>query len=205
MEDRQPALAGGVEAVGRDARWYPAGGGEIEATITPAARIAALTATAPPSPLQIAGCSLVGRLPRSVAERQRRQAEARLAAAGLSAAITIEEARALGPGTMLFLRADARAGFSALGRRSVPAERIADEAVDALLDWRQSGAALDVHLADQLVPFLAPADGPSSFTCPVLSGHLRTVAWLVQQFLPVEITLHEERPARVEIALARRR
>jgi RNA 3'-terminal phosphate cyclase (ATP) len=199
-----PALASlGVGAALRLRRcgWYPAGGGEVEASITPAARIAGLTATDQASRLELAGCSLVCRLPRSIAERQRQQAEARLAAAGLSAAMTIEEdPRALGPGTMLFLRADARAGFSALGRRGVPAERVADEAVDALLEWQQSGAAVDVHLADQLVPFLALADRPSSFTCPALSGHLRTVAWVVQQFLPVGIALHEGRPARVEIA-----
>jgi RNA 3'-terminal phosphate cyclase (ATP) len=205
-----PALASlGVRATARLRRpgWYPAGGGELEAVITPTARVAGLTATAPPSPLEIGGCSLVSRLPRSIAERQRRQAEARLTAAGLTAAITIEEDNhALGPGTMMFLDAHGRAGFSALGRRGVPAERIADEAaVDALLAWRQSGAALDVHLADQLVPFLALADGPSSFTCPVLSGHLRTVAWVVQQFLPVAIALHDGPPARVEITPAPRR
>jgi RNA 3'-phosphate cyclase len=198
-----PALASlGVGATLhlRRCGWYPAGGGEIEAAITPVARIAGLTATGPLSPLEISGCSLVSRLPRSIAERQRRQAEARLGAAGLTAAITIEEApRTLGPGTMLFLRANAWAGFSALGRRGVPAERVADEAVDALLGWQQSGAAVDVHLADQLVPFLALADRPSSFSCPALSGHLRTVAWVVQQFLPVGIVLHEEPPARVEI------
>lgn len=198
-----PALASlGVQATVRLRRpgWYPAGGGELEAAITPAARIAPLTAMVPPSPLEISGCSLVSRLPRSIAERQRRQAETRLAAAGLTAAITVEEdIHALGPGTMLFLRAHGRAGFSALGRRGVPAERVADEAVDALLGWQRSGAAVDVHLADQLVPFLALADGPSSFTCPALSGHLLTVAWVVQQFLPVGIALHDERPARVEI------
>ena len=198
-----PALASlGVQATVRLRRpgWYPAGGGELEAAITPAARIAPLTAMVPPSPLEISGCSLVSRLPRSIAERQRRQAETRLAATGLTAAITVEEdIHALGPGTMLFLRAHGRAGFSALGRRGVPAERVADEAVDALLGWQRSGAAVDVHLADQLVPFLALADGPSSFTCPALSGHLRTVAWVVQQFLPVGIALHDERPARVEI------
>lgn len=198
-----PALASlGVQATVRLRRpgWYPAGGGELGAAITPAARIAPLTAMVPPSPLEISGCSLVSRLPRSIAERQRRQAETRLAAAGLTAAITVEEdIHALGPGTMLFLRAHGRAGFSALGRRGVPAERVADEAVDALLGWQRSGAAVDVHLADQLVPFLALADGPSSFTCPALSGHLRTVAWVVQQFLPVGIALHDERPARVEI------
>lgn len=198
-----PALASlGVAATTRLRRsgWYPAGGGEIEAAITPVTHIAGLVAAAPSSPLEITGCSLVSRLPRSIAERQQRQAEARLAAVGLTAAISIEEdPRAVGPGTMLFLCAPGRAGFSALGRRGVPAERVADEAVDALFTWQQSGAGVDVHLADQLVPFLAMADGPSAFTCPALSGHLRTVAWVVQQFLPVRIVLDDTRPARVQI------
>jgi RNA 3'-terminal phosphate cyclase (ATP) len=180
--------------------WYPAGGGQIEATVTPARHMAGVTATNPPRPLAIAGVSAVSHLPRSIAERQRRQAEARLEAAGLSAAITIEEdAAAHGPGTVLFLGVHGRGGFSGLGRRGLRAERVADEAVDALLDWRASGAAIDVHLADQLVPFLALAEGPSSFTCPRLSDHLRTVAWVVQQFLAVDIVLDDERPARVEV------
>jgi RNA 3'-terminal phosphate cyclase (ATP) len=155
---------------------------------------------APAAPLTIDGVSAVSRLPRSIAERQRAQVEARLQALGLHADITIEEDRAaLGPGTLVFLGVRGRAGFSALGRRGLPAERVADEAVDALLAWRASGAAIDVHLADQLVPFLALAGGPSSFTCPGVSEHLRTVAWVVQQFLPVGIALHDERPARVTI------
>ena len=186
--------------------WYPAGGGEIEAHITPARRFAGLTATAPPDPLVITAVSAVSRLPRSIAERQRRQAEARLEAAGLRAAFAVvEDPTARTPGTALFLGVPGRAGFAALGRRGVLAERVADEAVDALLDWRATGAALDGHLADQLVPFLALADGPSAFTCPRLSGHLRTVAWLVQQFLEVGIAFRDERPARVEIAPARAR
>jgi len=67
---------------------------------------------------------------------------------------------------------------------------------DELLDFLASGAAVDVHLADQLVPFLALPSSPSSFTCPALSPGLRTVAWTVQQFLPVRIEFGEGRPRR---------
>jgi RNA 3'-terminal phosphate cyclase (ATP) len=180
--------------------WYPAGGGRVEADIEPPASLRGLTVTAPVEPPTITGVSAVSRLPRSIAERQRAQVEARLAAVGLRADIAIEEdAAALSPGTLVFLAVRGRAGFSALGRRGVPAERVADEAVDALLAWRASGAAVDVHLADQLVPFLALAESPSSFTCPTVSEHLRTVAWVAGQFLPVAIALVDERPARVTI------
>jgi RNA 3'-terminal phosphate cyclase (ATP) len=201
-----PALAGLGLAARLHLRrwgWYPAGGGEIEVEVTPTRQLGGLIAAQVPSSIDIVGVSAVSRLPRSIADRQRRQAEARLSAAGLRTEITIDEdTTARGPGTLLFLGVHGHAGFSALGRRGLPAERVADAAVDALLEWRASGAALDVHLADQLVAFLALADGPSSFTCPRVSEHLRTVAWVVQQFVPARIALHDDCPARVSISPA---
>jgi RNA 3'-terminal phosphate cyclase len=62
-----------------------------------------------------------------------------------------------------------------------------------------SGAVIDDHLADQLVPFLALISGHSVYSCPTISPHLRTVAWVVERFLPVHIGLHEGSPSRVEI------
>ena len=197
-----PALrALGIEAeiVLRRWGWYPRGGGEVEATVRPGApRTLTLEHTDPGAPWT--GVSAVSRLPRSIAERQRHRALERLAAAGVAAEIeVVEDASALGPGTLVFLAARGRAGFSALGRRGVPAEQIADEAVDALLAHRASGAAVDTHLADQMVPFLALAPGESTFTCATISSHLATVAWVVEQLLPVRIALEEGRPARVRV------
>jgi RNA 3'-terminal phosphate cyclase (ATP) len=198
-----PALApAGVKAAVTLHRWgwYPAGGGEIEATIHPVPRLEGLVLDAPPAGPEVVGLSGVSRLPRSIAERQRRQAEERLRAAGLTASIAVEEdQRALGPGTVLFLALRGRAGFSALGRRGLPAERVADLAVDELLAWIASGAAVDEHLADQLVPFLALGRSGSTFTCPRLSTHLETVVWLVRNFVGARIALEDGRPARVRI------
>lgn len=192
--------------IGVDARlalrrwgWYPAGGGEVEATICPSGGIGGFHADGAARP-PITGLSAVSRLPRSIADRQRRRALDRLSAAGLAAEITTEEdASARGPGTFLFLATRGRAGFSALGRRGLPAERVADEAVEALLAHRAAGAEIDQHLADQLVPFLALAGAPSSYLCPVVSGHVAAVAWVVEQFLPVRVTLDAGPPARVGI------
>jgi RNA 3'-terminal phosphate cyclase (ATP) len=182
--------------------WHPRGGGEIAAAITPLRRAAlgAFVAEARAEPLALRGVSAVSRLPRSIAERQRQRAEERLAAAGLTAEIAVAEDReALGAGTSIFLGCRGRAGFSALGRRGLPAERVADLAVDDALSWLGSGAALDGHLADQLVPFLGLSARTSLFTCPAPSAHLATVAWVVQQFVPVEIALEGARPCRVRI------
>jgi RNA 3'-terminal phosphate cyclase (ATP) len=194
-----PALApAGVAAAVTLRRWgwYPAGGGEITAQVAPARELRGI-AIRPSPEAGVLGLSAVSRLPRSIAERQRRRTEERLAAAGVAAEIAVEDdQQALSPGTVVFLAARGHAGFTALGRRQLPAERVADGAVDDLLAWRASGAAVDAHLADQLVPILALARGGSSYTCPVISPHLRTVAWVVEQFLPVRITLHD---GRVEI------
>jgi RNA 3'-terminal phosphate cyclase (ATP) len=197
-----PALGeAGVEAdlTLRRWGWYPAGGGEIEATVAPAqGRGFRLVPPARDAPLH--GLSAVSRLPRSIAERQRDRALARLGAASVAADIAVEEvAGARGPGTLLFLATRGRAGFFALGRRGVPAERIADEAVEALLAHRTSGAAVDEHLADQLVPVLALARAGSEYTCPRITLHLRTVAWVVEQLAPVRVVLEEGTPARVRI------
>jgi RNA 3'-terminal phosphate cyclase (ATP) len=183
--------------------WYPAGGGEIEATIEPVRSLRGLVPAGPPDFGSVRGLSAVSRLPASIAERQRQRAVERLRAAGLTAEIRVEEdATAVGPGTVLFLAVPGRGGFTALGRRGVPAERVADEAVDGLLAFRTSGAGVDDHLADQLVPFLALGREESLLTCPTASSHLRTVAWVVQQFVPARIALDEGPVACLRIAPA---
>jgi RNA 3'-terminal phosphate cyclase (ATP) len=197
-----PALApAGVDVRLRLVRWgfYPAGGGEVVAEIQPGGPLAGLALDTPPAGPP-AGLSAVSRLPRAIAERQRRRVEARLEEAGETAGVAIvEDATARSPGTVVFLAARGRAGCSALGRRGVPAERVADEAVDAWLAFRASGAAIDEHLADQLLPFLAVARGESVLTCPAITSHLATVAWVAGQLLPVAVTLAEGRPARVHV------
>jgi RNA 3'-terminal phosphate cyclase (ATP) len=203
-----PALAGmGIRAEVALPRWgwYPRGGGEIEATIVPTPRgaLRGFVAETRDAVAPIRGLSAVAHLPRSIAERQQRRAVERLAAADVAADIAIEDdAPAFGAGTLVFLAIRGRAGFSALGRRGLPAEEVADAAVDPLLAYRASAAAVDEHLADQLVPFCALASTESTFTCPAISHHLATVAWVVEQFLPVRIHLDAVRPARVRITPA---
>jgi RNA 3'-terminal phosphate cyclase len=74
-----------------------------------------------------------------------------------------------------------------------------DLAVDAFLEWRASGAAIDSHLGDQLVPILATAPAASRLTVPELTSHLKTVAWVVDQFLPARVKVLEGAPSSIEI------
>lgn len=184
--------------------WYPRGGGEIKATIAPGSRLGGVRWETRSRPTTITGLSAVSRLSPAIAERQRRRALERLERSGLVAEIAlVRDSTALDPGSFLLLAATGReslAGFSALGRRGLRAEAVADQTVEPLLAYLGSSAAVDDHLADQLLLFLALAGEPSTLTCPTLSSHLRTVAWVIPQFLPTRIKLADGPPARIEIS-----
>jgi RNA 3'-terminal phosphate cyclase len=79
------------------------------------------------------------------------------------------------------------AGFSSLGARGKPAERVADEAVDSLKDYTDSDGCIDPQLADQIIPFMAISKGNSSFSTTQMTEHLLTNLWVVAHFLEVKI------------------
>jgi RNA 3'-terminal phosphate cyclase (ATP) len=115
-----------------------------------------------------------------------------LRANGINARIDIVDAPSKGQGTAVFLWAEfenAIAGFTALGERGKPAERVAEEAVQDLLDYLHGDAALDRHLADQLILPLALANSPSHSTTQEVTQHLLTNAWVVNQFFPGRVRI----------------
>ena len=89
------------------------------------------------------------------------------------------------PGAGLYLTAhyeNCLAGFGAQGKRGKPAEQVADEACAALLQHYRSGAALEQHLADQLILPTALCQEESVFSVERISPHLVTNAWVVERF-----------------------
>jgi RNA 3'-terminal phosphate cyclase (ATP) len=124
-----------------------------------------------------------------VTKRMRRKADELLREAGYDAQIRMFDTPAACPGAVFFLWAEFEeswAGFSALGRRGRPAEDVSQDAVGQFLKYMQTGAAIEGHLADQLVLYLALASGLSSFTTSEITPHLLTCIWVVEQFLPVK-------------------
>jgi RNA 3'-terminal phosphate cyclase (ATP) len=64
------------------------------------------------------------------------------------------------------------AGFDACGEKGKRAEAVASDAVSDLAAFRETGAAVDEHLADQLLVFLALAGG--RIVVPRLTDHVET-------------------------------
>lgn len=188
--------------------WYPHGGGVIHAEvhgIGPHGRLQGLTLMKRGDLVRLTGFSAVSNLPRHILERQAEQAESLLRQAGYAPRIERLTPRASGPGTAVYLLAEyehTKAGFVAYGRRGKPAEAVAQEAVDAFLTYHRTEAALDPHLADQLILPMALAEGPSAFTTSEITKHLLTNIWVVQHFTdtrfeiegtkgdPGEVTIH---------------
>jgi RNA 3'-terminal phosphate cyclase len=50
-----------------------------------------------------------------------------------------------------------------------------------------SGATIDRHASDQIIPFAALADGTSRFQVPFINEHAETAGWLASLFLPAEV------------------
>ena len=175
-------------------RWgfYPRGGGGIRGDVHPVTGFKPIELLSRPEPTKVQGISAVANLPKTIGARQRDRAAKRLKAEGLVPEIEVVGALGFGQGTFLLLvlpEGPAPAGFSALGERGKPAEKVADEAVDQLLAFARSGAAVDVHLADQLLVPMALAAGQSAMAVERVTDHLMTNAWVVEQVLPAKVAI----------------
>jgi RNA 3'-phosphate cyclase len=172
--------------------WYPKGGGVIQAKVQPHSPLGSFNLDQPFELRRVSGISASSRLPEHIRVRQKNQVEARLQKAGIQAEIELVDVHARNPGTLLFLCVKGKnslAGFCSLGARGKRAELVADEAADEFFHFLESGAALDCHLADQLLIYLACAAGKQQFTTSKVTQHLLTNAWVIEKFLPVKFAI----------------
>lgn len=171
--------------------WYPVGKGQIRATIgaspseLPARTIEPLELTNRGPLDRIHGRAVAANLPSHIPQRMADRASALLRGIGARIDIQAERVHAACPGAGIFLVAEyehACAGFCAFGAIGKASEAVADEAVTLLLRHRDSGAALDRHMGDQILLPLCLAEGPSRYSVENASAHLQTNAWVIEQF-----------------------
>jgi RNA 3'-terminal phosphate cyclase (ATP) len=168
------------------AGFYPPGGGEIRAEVSPWPRPASLRLEDRGALVEIIGTSGAGKVKNDVAQRQAEAARARLwEARRLESRWDVVEMPSASPGSFLLLEAvfeTSRAAFGFLGERGLRAEILGDRAARTLLAFLDTDAATDPHLADQLAVPLAIAKGGGRVSTSVVTAHLETVAAVVGQF-----------------------
>jgi RNA 3'-phosphate cyclase len=175
--------------------YYPRGGGEIRVTLPPTRGLTPFTAQAPGAVDHIETRVHVARLARQIAERMEAAARAALPP-GMPVDATIDVCspeRAGGPGGAIVLRALAAhtvLGAAEVAERGVSAEHLGRRAALALARDLQAGATLDLHAADQMLVFMALAQGPSVFRAAQVSSHAATTMGLLETLTTVRFQRH---------------
>lgn len=161
--------------------FYPKGGGEIIADIFPANNLKPLRITERGKVTRIRGCSGVGNLPLSIAERQRdamiEKIHSEIKDLTFPVEIEMMNVPTPGQGTFIYFHSESEntiAGFTALGKRGKRAETVGEEAAMDFIEYYSTNAAFDSHLPDQIVLYLSMSGGESVFTTSCITQHLLT-------------------------------
>jgi RNA 3'-terminal phosphate cyclase (ATP) len=197
-----PALAHmGIQAQIELARWgfYPTGGGEIRVQIEGKATVNPIQLTQRGELRRAWGTAAVMNLPSHIPQRMATRARNVLAEANIEAQIEPQRLCGTGPGAGIFLFTEyetagktSTAGFTAYGRKGLPAEHVAEAACGELLAHHHSGIPADPHLTDQLVLPVTLARSVSSISTSQISQHLLTNVWVAGQFLPQDLVINGE-------------
>lgn len=189
------------------AGFAPIGGGMIKATITPFMR----RANTPPLQLtkrgELIGIELAANtlnLEYDICKRELASAQASLVEAGIDKTLITTKSfklQGIGEGNSCYAQvthevSDTRNHteyhaevFTLLGEKRSSAEKIGCRLSGLVKRYVfNTDSLVDEYLTDQLLLPLALAGG-GEFTARVVSKHAETQAWLIQQFLPVEIKL----------------
>jgi RNA 3'-phosphate cyclase len=187
--------------------FYPVGGAKVTISVQPSQTLTHLNlgnATGNPGNMvRLLGISIASKHLQSarVTQRQAESAERVLIEAGYQSKIETKYVDADCPGSGIVLWAETDTGSvlgsDGLGERGKPAEKVGAEAAKRLLDTIKSGARVDEHLSDQVLPFMALAKGKSEILAPHLTPHTKTNIWVIEQFLKTEFKVSEGTPAKI--------
>jgi RNA 3'-phosphate cyclase len=190
---------------------YPRGGGVVRARIEPVKKLRALDLTTSGEVICVKGIAHCVKLPAHIATRMAHAASRELVKAGYAKVNIKAESYPptqdphLGPGTGITLWAEmergAILGASSLGERGKPAERVGREAAQTLIRQLRTGYAVDRYLTDQLIPYVALAEGTSEISSTELTSHALTNIVLVEKILGVRFDVKGElgKPGRIKV------
>ncbi len=166
------------------AGFYPAGGGRITAQIQPLQQWSALDLPSRGKTAFISADAYIAAIPRHVAERELAVVKKQLQTRDVDLKIK-ELDHERGPGNMLAIHVGSEhmhQVFCGFGMRGVTAENVARTLCKHVKHYLASNAAVDEHLADQLILPMALA-GSGHFSCAVLSEHTTTNIAVVKRFI----------------------
>lgn len=190
------SLGIGLETYMEAYGWYPEGGGTMSVYLEGSAALQGQNMLERGPIERVVGTAVGCNLPSHIPQRMANRAINLIDTIDAPVDIRPVRTRSISTGAGIFLATEynnGRGGFGVLGVKGMPSEVVAEKAVTALLDFHDSGAAVDEHLADQLVIPLVLAPGPSMFSTAAITPHLRTNIGVVQEFIDRAIDIDESR------------
>ena len=176
--------------------YYPKGMGEVTMTVNPSDALQPIKLNNFGKLKRIKGVSVCTFLAdRKVAERQTNAAHAYLHEKGYAADIQVvnDQSNSFQKGSSIALWAEtdtgATVGADAIGELKKTSESVGRKAAEKLDTELSVKPTVDVHMADMLIPYMALAEGTSSFLTRTISEHLETNIWLAEEMLKARFNI----------------
>lgn len=178
--------------------YYPKGMGEVTVNVEPCRSLRPLRLEDFDKVSGIKGVSVCTFLAdRHVAERQAKAADNYLSERGHKASIQIVNDRSnpMQKGSSIVLWAETFShvllGADAIGELGKTSEVVGREAAEKLCTEIVAKPTVDVHLADLLIPYVALAQGKSTYLTRTFTEHLQTNIWLAEEILNVKFNVEK--------------
>ena len=179
--------------------YYPRGMGEVTLTMKPPHSLQPISLNNFGKLERVKGISVCTFLAdRRVAERQAKTASTYLSEKGYAAAIQVVNDKSnpfqKGSSITLWGKTDTNAiiGADAIGEPKKTSETVGIEAAKKICVELSAKSTVDVHLADMLIPYMALAEGTSTFLTRKVTDHLETNVWLVEKMLKVRFNIQKK-------------
>ncbi len=171
-----------------DRGFYPQGGGRVLATLDPIGEIRPLMQESLGELVGIRGVCFCQRLSDWVPQEMVKSCREALKPYA-DAEIELQRTEGGSQGAGLVLVAEYENGMlgsNALSSRGHPPDKCGRDAANDLISEMESGATMDVHTADQLLPYMAMSKECSSFSVSRISKHLLSQMDTLESFLDVK-------------------
>lgn len=165
--------------------FYPEGGGEVSVEIAPVTKLSPAVIESQGKLLSIEGVAYAQNLPEHIVSRTKHAALKRLIDfPGSRIESDLRRGVSTGAGIVLCARCENTVlGESMLGARGVRAEALGEECAANLVESLGSGATVDEHMLDQILPYMALSGQGSRVLADGLTGHAETNIMVIEKFL----------------------
>ncbi|KAF9262186.1 RNA 3'-terminal phosphate cyclase [Marasmius fiardii PR-910] len=182
--------------------YFPKGGGELFVEIEPVAGpLRNMRCLERGNVRSISGIAHLAGLPNNLGRDMVKGAADKLKEAGYSE-VNIEYKReknedtvGAGSGIVLWAELDGGGflGASAVGKKGVHAIKVGEEAAGSLIQQLDAGGCVDEWLQDQLILYMALAEGNSEVLCGRrgLTLHTKTAMWVMEQLTDAKFDIEE--------------